>query len=194
MDYSAQEFLVDRAERFAAAAESDFPAQIEKLSEATLACLLRGGKILVFGNGGSAALATHFSGELVGRFLQDRRSLPAISLASDASAMTAIANDYDYSEVFARQIEGHGAPGDMALGLTTSGKSPNVVTALMRASAAGIIAAVLSGQDGGPAASAADLAVIVPSSDTDFIQEAHEAALHYLCHRVDAAICQDSGT
>jgi D-sedoheptulose 7-phosphate isomerase len=108
--------------------------------------------------------------------------------------MTAIANDYDYSEVFARQVEGHGAPGDMALGLTTSGKSPNVVTALMRASAAGITAAVLSGRDGGPAASAADLAVIVPSSDTDFIQEAHEAALHYICHRVDAAICQDSNT
>ena len=194
MDLSAQEFLADRAERFAAAAESDLPAQIEKLAEATLSCLLRGGKILVFGNGGSAALATHFSGELVGRFLRDRRPLPAISLISDASAMTAIANDYDYSEVFARQVEAQGAPGDMALGLTTSGKSPNVVTALMRASAAGITTAVLSGRDGGPAASAADLAVIVPSSDTDFIQEAHEAALHYICHRVDAAFCQDSNT
>lgn len=194
MDLSAQEFMADRAERFAAAARSDLPAQVEKLAEAALSCLLKGGKILVFGNGGSAALATHFSGELVGRFLRDRRPLPAISLVSDASAMTAIANDYDYSEIFARQVECYGAPGDMALGLTSSGKSPNVVTALMRASATGITAAVLSGRDGGPAASAADLAVIVPSSDTDFIQEAHEAALHYICHRVDAAIYQDSNT
>ncbi len=192
MDLSAQEFLTDRAERFAAAAGSDLPAQVEKLTEAALACLRKGGKILVFGNGGSAALATHFSGELVGRFLGERRPLPAISLTGDASAMTAIANDYDYSEVFARQIEGHGTPGDLALGLTASGKSPNVVTALIRASAGGITAAVLSGHDGGPAAGAADIAAIVPSTDTDFIQEAHEAALHYICHRVDAAFCGDT--
>ncbi len=193
MDLSAREFLADRAQRFGAVAESVLPAQVEKLTEAVLACLQKGGKILVFGNGGSAALATHFSGELVGRFLRDRRPLPAISLTCDVSAMTAIANDYGYSEVFARQIEALGAPGDLALGLTTSGESPNVVTVLMRASAMGLMTAVLSGGTGGPAAEAADLAVIVPATDTDFIQETHEAALHYLCHRVDAALCQDSG-
>ncbi len=193
MDLSAREFLADRAKRFGAAAESVLPAQVEKLTEAVLACLQKGGKILVFGNGGSAALATHFSGELVGRFLRDRRPLPAISLTCDVSAMTAIANDYGYSEVFARQVEALGAPGDLALGLTTSGESPNVVTVLMRASAMGLMTAVLSGGAGGPAAEAADLAVIVPATDTDFIQETHEAALHYLCHRVDAALCQDSG-
>lgn len=186
MNLSAQAFLAERAKQFDAAAGSALPSQIDRIAQAILGCLKKGGKIIVFGNGGSAALAAHFSTELVGRFLRDRAPLPAVSLTSEGSTLTAIANDYEYSEVFARQIEALGGPDDMALGLTTSGKSPNVVSALMRASARGIPAAVLSGGEGGPAAKAADMAAIVPSQDTDFIQEVHEAALHYVCHRVEA--------
>lgn len=189
MELSAKNFLADRAKGFASAAESGLPVQIETLAEAVISSIRRGGKVLIFGNGGSASLATHFSGELVGRFLAERRPLPAISLTTDLSTLTAIANDFDYSETFARQIEAHGLPGDLALGLTTSGKSTNVVTALMRACTRGIKTAVLSGHDGGPAAATADIAAIVPSIDTDFIQEIHETALHYVCHCVDAVFC-----
>jgi len=187
VELSAREFLADRARRFEAAAGSDYPRQVETLAEAALACLRAGGKILVFGNGGSASLAQHFSGELVGRFLRARRPLPALSLASEASTLTAIGNDFAYAEVFSRQLEAHGRPGDIALGLTTSGRSANVAEALVRARQIGLRAAVLTGGAGGPAAEAADIVAAVPSQDTDFIQEAHEAALHYLCHRVDAA-------
>ncbi len=186
MNLSAREFLADRARRFEAAAESEFSSQVESLAEAALACLRGEGKILVFGNGGSAALAAHFSGELLGRFLRDRRPLPALSLATDMSALTAIANDYGYPETFARQLEALGRAGDLALGLTTSGESPNVVSALERAKKLNIRSAVLTGLPGGAAAGAADIAAVVPSGDTDFVQEAHEAALHYLCHRADA--------
>ncbi len=188
MKLSARDFLADRAKRFEAAAESEYPSQVESLAEAALACLRGEGKILVFGNGGSAALATHFSGELLGRFLRDRRPLPALSLATDMSALTAIANDYDYSEIFTRQLEALGRAGDLALGLTTSGESPNVVSALERARKLKIRSAVLTGLPGGAAAAAADIAALVPSGDTDFVQEAHEAALHYLCHRADALL------
>lgn len=191
MRLSAREFLADRAKRFEAASGSEFPSQIESLTNVALDCLQAEGKILVFGNGGSAALATHFSGELIGRFLGERRPLPAISLAADTSAITAIGNDYEYREIFSRQIEAHGNEGDLALGLTTSGKSPNVVYALILAKEMGIRAAVLSGGPGGPAAEAAEIAAIVPSEDTDFIQEAHEAAIHYMCHKIDAVYCGD---
>lgn len=192
MDLSAHEFLADRAERFRAVSGSEFPAHVEQLVQAALDCVNRGGKIMVFGNGGSAALAVHFSGELVGRFLKDRRPLPAISLANDLSAMTAIANDYAYTDVFSRQLEGLGKTDDLVLGLTTSGRSENVVNALKHARKLGIFSAVLTGGAGGPAAEAADLAAIVPSEETDFIQEAHEAALHYVCHRLDAVFCKES--
>jgi D-sedoheptulose 7-phosphate isomerase len=191
VDLSAREFLADRAERFRAVSGSAFPEHVEVVTQAALDCLNRGGKILVFGNGGSAALAVHFSGELVGRFRQDRRPLPAIALVNDLSAMTAIANDYSFGEIFSRQLEGVGKADDLALGLTTSGRSENVVNALTHARNLGIFSAVLTGGAGGPAAKAADMAAIISSEDTDFIQEAHEAALHYMCHRLDTLFCKE---
>jgi len=191
--FSAHEFLAGRARQFEAISGSDYSNQVELLAGAAVACLQAGGKILVFGNGGSAALATHFSGELVGRFSRERRPLPAISLVADISTLTAIGNDYDYGEIFSRQIEAHGRKGDLALGLTTSGNSPNVVSALKRAKALEVRSAVLSGKSGGLAAKAADLAAIVPFQDTDFIQEAHEAAVHYMCHRIDEIFCEGPG-
>ncbi|MBI1724565.1 MAG: SIS domain-containing protein [Candidatus Tectomicrobia bacterium] len=187
VDLSAREVLADRARCFEAASVGEYPRQVEALASAALACLRGGGKILVFGNGGSASLAQHFAGELVGRFLKDRRPLPALSLAAEAAALTAIANDFSYERVFPRQLEALARPGDLALGLSTSGKSPNVIAALERARQLGLKTAVLSGKGGGPAARVAEIAAIVPSDDTGFIQEAHEAALHYLCHLADAA-------
>ncbi|MDP6365675.1 MAG: SIS domain-containing protein [Nitrospinota bacterium] len=190
MKLSADEFLADRAQKFEATSSSPFPAQVEAITAAVLRCLESGGKILVFGNGGSAALATHFSGELVGRFLGERRPLSAISLTTDTSALTAIGNDYNYLSIFSRQIEALGRTGDLALGLTTSGKSGSLVPAFKRARELGIDSAVLSGKTGGPAAEAADIAAIVPSEETDFIQEAQEAAIHYMCHKIDALFCE----
>ena len=187
MDLSAREFLADRARRFEAASAGEYPRQVDALASAALACLRGGGKILVFGNGGSASLAQHFAGELTGRFLKSRRPLPALSLTAETAALTSIANDFGYEQTFARQLEALGRPGDLALGLTTSGKSPNVLAALERARTMGVKTAVLTGRGGGPAAKTAEIAATVPSDDTDFIQEAHEAALHYLCHRLDAA-------
>ncbi len=186
--------MADRAKKFDALSDSGFPASIEAISESALNSLRSGGKILIFGNGGSAALATHFSGELTGRFLGERRSLPAISLTVDTSALTAIGNDYDYSETFSRQMEAHARQEDLALGLTTSGNSPNVVLALNKAKALGVRSAVMSGKSGGPAAEAADIAAIVPSEETDFIQEAHEAAIHYICHKIDDFFCKGPKT
>ncbi|MEE9274311.1 MAG: SIS domain-containing protein [bacterium] len=190
MELSAREFLADRARRWETLTGSGLPGQLDALARAAVACLQAGAKILAFGNGGSAAQAQHLSGEMTGRFLRDRRPLPAMALPAEASALTGIANDYGYEEIFARQIEAHGRPGDMALGLTTSGRSPNVVAALRQAREMGLTAALLSGGDGGEAAEAADLAVLVPSSETDFIQEAHGAAIHYICHCVEAAFAE----
>ncbi|MEK6710391.1 MAG: SIS domain-containing protein [Nitrospinota bacterium] len=194
MDLSAREFLADRARRFEAASAGEYPRQIEALASAALACLRAGGKILAFGNGGSAALAQHFAGELTGRFLQNRRPLPALSLTAETAALTAIANDFGYAQVFARPLEALARPGDLALGLTTSGKSPSVLAALECARRLGVKTALLSGKGGGPAARAAEVAAVVPSDDTGFIQEAHAAALHYLCHRLDAAFPEGGST
>lgn len=188
MESSAKEFLAGRAARYASLAGSGYPRQIDGVCDIILACLLSGGKIIAFGNGGSAALAAHFTGELVGRFLTDRAPLPAICLGAEASALTAIGNDYGYEETFARQMQAHGQKGDVALGLSTSGDSANVVAALRRARALGVRGVAMTGRGGGRAAGAAEFAARVPSEDTDFIQEAHEAALHYICHRIDGAL------
>lgn len=194
MNFSAREFMADRARKFDALSGSSFPASIEAISESVLDSLRSGGKILVFGNGGSAALATHFSGELTGRFIGERRPLSAISLTVDTSALTAIGNDYDYSETFSRQMEAHARQEDLALGLTTSGNSPNVVLALKKAKELGIRSAVMSGKSGGAVAEVADIAAIVPSEETDFIQEAHETAIHYICHKIDVFYCEGPKT
>ncbi|MDA0999525.1 MAG: SIS domain-containing protein [bacterium] len=187
MKLSAQEFLADRGKRYAALGESALPAGVEPIARAVVGCLEKGGKILVFGNGGSAALAQHFSGELVGRFLGERRPLPAIALTTDTSTLTAIGNDFGFDQVFSRQIAGHGKPGDLALALTSSGNSPNLIAALDEAKKMGLVTCALSGKGGGPAAERAELAAIIPSDDTDFIQEAQKAIIHFICHRVEAA-------
>jgi D-sedoheptulose 7-phosphate isomerase len=154
----------------------------ELISEA----LGRGGKLLAFGNGGSASDADHITGELVGRFQLERRGLPALSLSDNASAFTAIANDYGYERVFARQVEALGVEGDVALGISTSGTSANVLAAFESARAAGLSTIGLIGGSGLRAA--VDICIAVPSDETPRIQEGHTLVAHVLCELVERAI------
>lgn len=144
-------------------------------------CTTNGGKILFFGNGGSAADAQHLSAELVVRFVSDRAPIAAIALNTDTSALTAGANDLGYDKVFARQIDALGKPGDVAVGLTTSGTSPNVVEALKMARAKGLATTALTGKDGGLMPGLADTVLIVPANSTRRIQEMHITLGHMLC-------------
>jgi D-sedoheptulose 7-phosphate isomerase len=154
---------------------------------ALAACLKAGGKVLVFGNGGSAADAQHLAGELVGRYLADRRALPAIALVTDPSIITAVGNDLGYEAVFRRQVEAHGRPGDVALGISTSGRSPNVIEALRVARERGLLTVGLTGSGGGDLAGLVHHLVDVPHPDTQRIQEVHAMVLHILCQVVEEA-------
>lgn len=143
------------------------------------------GKILFFGNGGSAADAQHLAAEFVNRYDRDRAALGAIALATDGSILTSVGNDSDFRQVFARQIEALGRPGDVAIGITTSGRSANVLAGLRAARSIGLKTAALLGRDGGEARSLADLALVVPGERTARIQEVHILAGHLLCERVE---------
>ena len=162
--------------------------RLAEIGERAAACLADGGKLLFFGNGGSASQAQHLSAEFVNRFEGDRRALPAIALSADGALLTCIANDSSYEQVFARQIEALGRPGDMAIGITTSGASPNVIAGLRTAQQCGLIGVVFSGRDGGEAARAADLSLTVPGDRTSRIQEIHLAAGHILCALVEESL------
>ena len=141
----------------------------------------RGGKLLVMGNGGSAADAQHFVAEIVGRFKMERRGLPAIALSTDTSILTAIGNDYGFERVFSRQVEALAAPGDLVVGISTSGNSPNVLLALKVAREKGCRTVGLLGKDGGSIKDVCDLALIVPTSDTPRVQEGHITIIHIVC-------------
>jgi D-sedoheptulose 7-phosphate isomerase len=150
--------------------------------------LNRGGRILSFGNGGSASDAEHLAGELVGRFLADRRALPALALTADSAVVTAIANDYGYDAVFVRQLEAHGRAGDVAVGITTSGASANVTRALVRARELGLATIALTGKDGGDAGRVVDVHLNVPSDSTARVQEVHRTILHVLCELIERGL------
>lgn len=150
--------------------------------------IARGGKLLLFGNGGSAADATHLAAEFLGRFLIDRRPLPAIALADNHSAMTAIANDYGYATTFARQVEALGRPGDIAFGLSTSGASPNVAAGLATARQAGLQTVAMTGADPGIVGAGADIVIAIPTTATPRIQEAHMLLGHVICEIVERAV------
>jgi D-sedoheptulose 7-phosphate isomerase len=153
--------------------------------------LQQGGKILLFGNGGSAADAQHLAAEFVNRFRIERPPLAALALTTDTSILTSIANDYDFIEVFAKQVRALGRPGDVAVGLSTSGNSPNVAHALKAARQLGLATLALSGGEGGPVAAAAELAIVVPSRSTPRIQEVHITIGHVLCDLVDFLLFPD---
>lgn len=148
--------------------------------------LRAGNKLLVFGNGGSASDAQHLSAELVGRFMKERAAMPALALTVDTSILTAIANDYSYKQVFVRQIEALGRVGDVAMGISTSGESPNVVAALHTAKTLGLKTIALTGRDGGAVGRAADIHVNVPDQNTARVQEVHRTLLHVMCEVIEA--------
>jgi D-sedoheptulose 7-phosphate isomerase len=151
---------------------------IDAAAAEILAALENAGKLLVCGNGGSAADAQHLASELVGRFIQHRKALPAIALTTDVSALTAISNDYGYEQVFARQVLAHACPGDILVVISTSGKSQSIITAAETGRQAGCHVIGLTGNDGGKLADACDRAIIVPSNETALIQEVHESIIH----------------
>jgi D-sedoheptulose 7-phosphate isomerase len=162
--------------------------QVVELAELIVAAFRAGQKVIFLGNGGSSSDAGHLAAELMGRFAYDRPALPAISIADSTAAMTAIANDYDYAEVFSRQVLGLGVAGDVVIGLTTSGSSPNVVQALRAARAAGMVTVVLTGARGGPAAAAAEHALCVPTNVTARVQEACLHLGHTVCELVERTL------
>lgn len=164
-------------ERIEATMTETIAAAVVMLADA----LGAGNKLLVMGNGGSAADAQHFAAEIIGRFKLERAALPAIALTTDSSVLTAIGNDYGFDAVFSRQVEGLGRPGDVVFGISTSGNSPNVLAALSKASELGCLTVALLGRDGGSIKAVADLALIVPSTDTPRIQEGHLTIIHIIC-------------
>jgi len=147
-----------------------------------------GGKIIWFGNGGSATQSQHMAGEFVGRFQEERRSLPSISLTENMASVTAIANDYSFEDLFVRQLEGLGREGDVAVGLSTSGNSPNVVRALEKAESLKIRTIGLTGRSGGAMAEMAQICIRVPSTVTARIQEVHLTIGHILCALVEQSL------
>lgn len=165
-------------------------SKIVKVVDAVTAALKGGNKILLFGNGGSAADAQHIAAEFVNRFIIERPPLPAVALTTDTSIITSIANDYDFSEVFAKQIRAIGQPGDVAWGLSTSGTSPNVVKALEAAKKVEMITVGLTGRDGGHIARIVDHSLIVPSNITPRVQEVHVTIAHVICEMVDFKLFQ----
>jgi phosphoheptose isomerase len=144
-----------------------------------------GRTVLAFGNGGSAADAQHFAAELMGRFIRERPGMPAVALTADMSVLTSIANDYGFEWVFARQVEALGRPGDVALAISTSGRSPNVVAALEAAAARGLKTIALTGNDGGPLGRLAQIHVNVPDPSAARVQEVHRTLLHAICEIVE---------
>jgi D-sedoheptulose 7-phosphate isomerase len=158
-------------------------APADRVAHEIVAAFERGGRLYTFGNGGSSADAAHFAEELLGRFKRERRPLPAQSLSIDASALTCIANDYSYDEVFERQVRGFVREGDVVIGFTTSGRSPNVVRGLAAARELGAFTVLFGG--GAPAADHADVALTVPSESTARVQEMHVLLLHIILEQVD---------
>jgi phosphoheptose isomerase len=158
------------------------------------AVLVGGGRLLCAGNGGSAAQAQHLTAELVGRYRDDRPALSALALHAETSSVTAIANDYGYDSVFSRQVQAHGRPGDVFLGLSTSGRSGNVLTAMEAARAGGMTVWALTGPGPNPVAAAADDALAVDAPATATVQEVHQVAVHLLCAAVDLQVGVDRAT
>ena len=153
-----------------------------------------GGKVLLIGNGGSAADAQHMAAELVGRFKRERAALPAIALTTDTSILTALANDYGYDTVFSRQIEALAAAGDILIAISTSGASPNILRAVETAKSKGVPVIALTGKTGGKLKGIADLTIAVPSDNTPRIQEAHITIEHIICQLVERELFDESGS
>jgi D-sedoheptulose 7-phosphate isomerase len=154
--------------------------------EVIVSALEEGGKLLIMGNGGSAADAQHFAAEMVGRFQMERKAIPALALTTDTSILTAVGNDYGFESIFSRQVEALARPGDVVFGISTSGRSGNVLRAMQVARVIGCRVLCLSGKDGGAMSEQADLTLVVPSQEVPFIQEAHLTIIHLLCKLIES--------
>lgn len=188
MSETALKKVTDHAAAGLAARKAFFDTKSElvvEISRAMAVCLAQGGKVMFCGNGGSAADCQHLAAEFTNRFKLERPPLPGLALTTDTSALTAIGNDYSFDEVFSKQVQALGRPGDMLVGISTSGTSSNVIRAMKEAKRAGIITIGLSGQHGGEMTPVSDFLVTVPSGDTPVVQEIHIAAGHMMCHLVD---------
>ena len=164
---------------------SGLPQKLEQCAECVQTALSKGNKVLFCGNGGSAADSQHLAAEFVGRFQKERKGLPAIALTVDTSILTAVANDYGYDTVFARQVQALGDPGDVLVGISTSGNSKNVLLAVEEAKAKGITCIGMTAEGGGKMADACDICLAVPSEVTARVQEMHILMGHILCELVD---------
>lgn len=163
--------------------------EIMQIAETMTDSLKKNGKVIVFGNGGSAADSQHIAAELIGRFKKDRKAIPAIALTTNTSILTSLANDYGYDVVFAKQIEALGQKNDVVIGISTSGKAKNVACGIKQAKKMGLKTIALTGGDGGDLAKLADVSLLVPSSVTARIQEAHITIGHIVCELIEQALC-----
>lgn len=163
---------------------------VASLADEIVTSIARGGKIVICGNGGSASDALHFAGEIVGRFVKERKAWPAVVLNADVATMTAIANDYGYDDVFARQAEGHVKLGDVFIGISTSGNSENVYRAMLKAKEIGATTACLVGKDGGKIGREAGFSIIVPCNVTARVQECHITIIHILCEMAEVKLAE----
>lgn len=168
--------------------ETELSGAIVLLAQRLIETLKIGNKLLIMGNGGSAADAQHFAGEIVSRFRMERPGLPAIALSTDTSIITAIGNDYGFECIFSRQVEALAAPGDAVIGISTSGNSPNVLKALETARQAGCSTIGLLGKDGGSIKACCDFPLIMPSQDTPRVQEGHITVIHILCDLIEQGL------
>lgn len=169
-------------------------ASAAKIAEAIVAALRAGNKLLIIGNGGSAADAQHIAAEIVGRYKKDRRAYAAIALTTDTSALTAISNDYGFEQIFARQVEGLGVRGDVLLAISTSGRSPNILAALQKARERGLVTAGFTGVRGEAMRAACDHLMIAPSDDTPVIQQIYLSVAHGICDEIEQSLMDGPGT
>ena len=188
MPSDAPEYIAHYLAASRAALDAFDPAATAAMAEAIVASMRAGGKLLIAGNGGSAADAQHIAGEFISRLMFDHPPLPAIALTTDSSAMTATANDYGYDHVFERQVIGLGRAGDVFLGISTSGNSPSVLRALAAARTGGMATLGFAGQGGGKMAALCDHVLMAPSSWTPIIQQVHITAAHIVCALVERAM------
>jgi len=174
--------------------ENDLSGPIANAVQMLIDTFVSGNKLLVMGNGGSAADAQHFAAEMVGRFLMERRALPAIALTTDTSALTAIGNDYGFDMIFSRQVEALARPGDVVVGISTSGNSENISLALQSARKLGCRTIALLGRDGGKIRDLVDIPLVIPSTATPRIQEGHITVIHIMCDLLEKGLFPVSGT
>lgn len=183
-----QELIIQRGQELAGLTEQ-FCAQqaqtVALIAGAMVKSMRAGGKVLVLGNGGSAADAQHFAAEMVNRFLMERKALPAAALTTDTSVLTSIANDYSFEQIFSRQVEALGREGDVLLAISTSGTSPNVLRALEQANNFSMVTIGMTGNDPGKISSLCDICMTVPGRSTPRIQEVHHLALHVICEIIE---------